>query len=132
MPLKCFPSTVNIKTLILFTICKLLCEVKPYTIILAEPHCPFLFYLHICHICISIRKYVLIYKSKVTLGGEEISFNFSNDNFELIKENVLEYFYNKLLQSSICITVILSFSFPEWSMSTQRISSTEMSSQRTS
>lgn len=49
-------------------------EVKPYTIILAEPYYPFLFYLHICHVCISIRKYVLIYKSKVTLGGEEISF----------------------------------------------------------
>ena len=122
----------NIKTLILFTICKLSREVKPYTITLAEPYYSSLFYLHICHVCISIRKYVLIYRSKVTLGGEEISFNFSNYNFELIKGNVLEYFCNKLLQSSICITVILSFSFPEWSMSTQRISSTEMSSQRTS
>lgn len=64
---------INIKMLILFIICKLLYEVKPYTIILAEPHYPFLFYLHICHVCISIRKYVLIYKNKVTLSGEEIS-----------------------------------------------------------
>ena len=64
----------NIKTLILFTICKLSREVKPYTITLAEPYYSSLFYLHICHVCISIRKYVLIYRSKVTLGGEEISF----------------------------------------------------------
>ena len=38
----------NIKMLILFIICKLLREVKLYTIILAEPHYPFLFSLHWC------------------------------------------------------------------------------------
>lgn len=58
-----------------------------------------LFYLDICYVNISIRKYFLVDKSEVTLGGEEeINFIFISVSKTLAdKANVFMYFFSSLV-----------------------------------